>query len=774
MSDDLPRRYTESERLRQIEQKVAHLAIGGGASAAETVVLEDEAGVVRYESGLLLDGSYGVQVYDSNGLPLAGGGVGEAAELPFVPVGALQADNVQDALAELDAEKADSGHDHGTITPTVAPETLREYRRLFGKELRQWYGDLAMAQAQQVNVVVLGDSVAAGGGAGSAPAGYSGTSSRARWIEVFLRRMQQAHGTGRGTPYMPARARLLTPTDYFGVEWNHSGTGLAVNDIGGLGRNQLSIGASTSNYIETFQECDSFQIWYPSGLLGGMGDFNVIVDGSTIATVDIPQTGGNWSNVWDSRAQGFTFGPGRHTVRIQTAVTGTVIIEGGIFFNGDNGTGVHVYDASRGGQGAEWFSDDTTWAQSVGVVAPSLVIYALGLNDLTLGTPVATFKQAVIDALEAIRINTATDPSELIQIPYAHAWESAGAGFPVEHPETDWLPYREALYEVAVERGAAVLDLYHLFGYGKASADLADLVGPDEIHLNERGHRALGMLMADCLVGNGRSDRSPVDLTLPLMNGAPTITGNRPVAGSGRWRLTDYAGRATPEVVQAAGIPNMAGVPFNKNWVTNQPGITTLNVEGFGGLGASTGTITAAGPTPPFLPRYVEYASAATTGSSSGQGDNDLLWSITGGFFFFAQVMFTGLNSARTFVGLTSGTMASTVTANDPGNSHVGFSFSTGFTWQFSTRNGTTRTATTSTVPIALNEPVDFYIWCPSLSTTINCALRSTGTGQTWSKAITATLPGANTAMRRAWAVATTEAVSKALRVVRLYCETDH
>lgn len=786
MSDDLPKRYSEAERLRQLEARVAHLSVGGGASGAETTILEDEAGVVRYESGLLADGSYGVQIYDANGIPasgsIGGGGASDAAHLEFTPVGNITAINTQDAVEQLDAIKADTGHTHTSGGGSSVDETaLRAYQRNYVDRLRRWYGDAARASTQQVNIVVIGDSVASGSSADPPPSGYTGSSGPGRWIEVVMRRLQSAWGTGQGSVFKNTQTFFDNGTT--GTEWTHSGSvtsrqtplpsGPGPNG-GGLGLNAVDIGANTANYIQTVQECDSFQIFYPQGLLGGMGDFNVIVDGFTVATVDIPQTGGAWGQVWDSRVAGVKIGPGKHTIRLQTAVTGNVILEGGIFYNGDYGTGVHVYNGAHGGYTSQHFVDNQNWAQSVGTVGPSLVIYSMGLNDLILETSIPTFTANVNATLDAARTATTgagkPAPSELIVIPHAHAWDGTTLdGIPrPEHPESDWLPYRDALYEVAESRGAAVVDSYLILGYGKTSADTADLFASDEIHLNERGHRVLGSFIADFLAP-GQSERGPTSLTLPLLAETP-----RPPVGSAVWRLKNYAGRATPEVMPAAGLPTMAGVPFNKFWVTNQPGVTTLNVEGYGGLGSSTGTVNVAGPTPPFFSRYVEYSTAATINTNSGQADNDLLWSITGGFFFMASVMFTGLNNARTFIGLTSGTLSSTVSAADPGNQHIGFAFSSGFTWQFSTRNGTTRTVDTTVVPINLNEPVEFYIWCPSLATSIQWAIRSTAAFQTGAGTATATLPGANTTMRRSWAIQTTDALSKAMRVVRLYCETDH
>jgi len=135
-TDDLPPRLTEPERLRQLEKKVSTLSVGGGAS--ESTQVEDDDGTLRYEAGLLSDGSYGVRVYDSNGVPISqtgggGGGPTSADQVSFTPMGTLSSTDVQQALLELDAEKAPAGDatnvpftPGGNLSATNVDAALRE------------------------------------------------------------------------------------------------------------------------------------------------------------------------------------------------------------------------------------------------------------------------------------------------------------------------------------------------------------------------------------------------------------------------------------------------------------------------------------------------------------------------------------------------------------------------------------------------------------------------------------------------------------------------
>lgn len=123
MTDDLPQRLTEAERLRQLEQKVDGLSVGGGAS--DSTQVEDDNGILRYEAGLLSDGSYGVQLYDSGGSPISstGGPSGpvQASDVSFIPTGTISSTDLQAAVTEVAVEAGTSGPpDAADVTYTAA------------------------------------------------------------------------------------------------------------------------------------------------------------------------------------------------------------------------------------------------------------------------------------------------------------------------------------------------------------------------------------------------------------------------------------------------------------------------------------------------------------------------------------------------------------------------------------------------------------------------------------------------------------------------------
>jgi len=69
LSDDLPRRYKSPERERRVDRRLNRPATGGPyGTSADANIVEDDNGVVRIIEGLLSDGSYGQEIYDSNGV----------------------------------------------------------------------------------------------------------------------------------------------------------------------------------------------------------------------------------------------------------------------------------------------------------------------------------------------------------------------------------------------------------------------------------------------------------------------------------------------------------------------------------------------------------------------------------------------------------------------------------------------------------------------------------------------------------------------------------
>jgi len=69
MPDDLPRRFHEDERKRRVDQRISRPATPGPhGTSGDADIVDDDEGQVRIITGLLSDGSYGQEIYDSAGV----------------------------------------------------------------------------------------------------------------------------------------------------------------------------------------------------------------------------------------------------------------------------------------------------------------------------------------------------------------------------------------------------------------------------------------------------------------------------------------------------------------------------------------------------------------------------------------------------------------------------------------------------------------------------------------------------------------------------------
>ncbi len=177
--------------------------------------------------------------------------------------------------------------------------------------------------------------------------------------------------------------------------------------------------------------------------------------------------------------------------------------------------------------------------------------------------------------------------------------------------------------------------------------------------------------------------------------------------------------------------------------------------------------------------------TGATAGNTAGSGSNTAPYyrgSQVGsnGFFMQARMGFPTATStgARYFVGFTSGTMAASVSADNPAGSGIGWQYSTtrGDTgWKFMTDNGTTQTVSSTVLPFAVNEVMDFFIYCPPYpnNTVIYYRIDNITQGTTAEGTATSTLPAGTTAMRAGFQMSNVSAAAKNIRMSRFYVETD-
>jgi hypothetical protein len=172
-------------------------------------------------------------------------------------------------------------------------------------------------------------------------------------------------------------------------------------------------------------------------------------------------------------------------------------------------------------------------------------------------------------------------------------------------------------------------------------------------------------------------------------------------------------------------------------------------------------------------------------GSTAGTGSETTPYFLgsqdgSNGFFFQARMAFPDATSTglRAFVGFTSGTMAASVSADNPAGSGLGWQYSTsrGDTgWKFMTDNGTTQTVSSTILPMAVNEIFDFFIYSPPYpnNTIIYYRVDNITAGTTAEGTTSTTLPAGGTQMRAGFQITNVNNGGRNVRMNRLYVETD-
>jgi len=218
---------------------------------------------------------------------------------------------------------------------------------------------------------------------------------------------------------------------------------------------------------------------------------------------------------------------------------------------------------------------------------------------------------------------------------------------------------------------------------------------------------------------------------------------------------------------------------------------TTTTITSIGNTVTSVGTISH--PTPTLLYGWMtNFATTAISASTSGTGNNGLLWTRStnvtdaAGFFFNTRLAFpdssydeTGMSTGtRIFVGLTSQTMANSVTVNDPVGVRVGFSrihvngSPPDSNWFLSLK--ATSEERIDTQMVFTPECIyDFYLFCPPTGSFISWRIDNITLGTSQEGTTTVQLPTVGVYMRAGFQLLTVNAVVRNIRMQRVYVESD-
>jgi len=184
-------------------------------------------------------------------------------------------------------------------------------------------------------------------------------------------------------------------------------------------------------------------------------------------------------------------------------------------------------------------------------------------------------------------------------------------------------------------------------------------------------------------------------------------------------------------------------------------------------------------------PYAANFLSAATGSLTSGTGTvNAQFYRGNGGagqasgWFMNARVVLpdTNYQNSTVFVGLTSGTMAASVSNANPAGTGAGFQyqFNVSSNWTFMTDDGTTLTRQDTNIPFTPNgKTTDFYMFCSPGCNSISWRIDDVLAGTSSSGSKNTNLPTATTALRAGVQQLNSETIARNIRLSRMYIESD-
>lgn len=351
------------------------------------------------------------------------------------------------------------------------------WRQAFG---RRWYFP--------VSIMPMGSSTTEGFGASTIPE---------RWIERVVDALQDRHnppGVGGGRCYLPHESGTKTGTTSVASE--------------GQGLRTLNMNAGATLTL-TVADCTGFDVLYRQG--PGSGSFTVKVGAAAAVTVT-PNTGGA-----SGRHDGVYSSPtvARGTQTLVITATNACSINAIYARDGDETTGVRLYNSGKGGTLSADFVNTPSLYTRVGQIGPSLIPIMMGANDYDLDVPLSTFKanlESIISQCKNALAAAGKGPATYLLLGTYRRFDPNVAV--TAHP---WSGYLGVMSEVAdADAGnVAYIDLSVPWPQSQAG-DPYDVIWGDDLHLSTYGHGMMADLVLDALEATpqivvGAVDRQPTD-----------------------------------------------------------------------------------------------------------------------------------------------------------------------------------------------------------------------------------------------------------------------
>lgn len=359
-----------------------------------------------------------------------------------------------------------------------------------------YYAAVANRNAQQANIVFIGDSITEG-------------AASLDWLKRFqylLKQQVQANYpvTGVATPglgWMATTAAFLSP----GPLLTEAGAPAQLLTDYGLG---LKAKAYYTGQSVTYNAtvCDRIRVTYATKS-SAAGQGTISIDGADVATITSVGASNAGGKIWDSGA--LTSASHVLAIRGINAAGSPLIVSGVEFCRGDYGKGIHTYDAGHWGlQASDFLTAGAIYGhwKDYQSIHPDLTVINLGTNnDWTNPTQMLSD----LDALIAL-CDSNSDRGDgrgprpiLLFVPY-RAWAHSLSGTEI----SGWTTYVAGVLARATGH-VAVYDLSAYWpalaaGGGYATHVMYEDATP--VHPNEFGHKLYADLLLTALAPTGGSN----------------------------------------------------------------------------------------------------------------------------------------------------------------------------------------------------------------------------------------------------------------------------
>ncbi len=370
-----------------------------------------------------------------------------------------------------------------------------------------------------------------------------------------------------------------------GVDSGWSFGGSHPNDGYGLGLASVSL-ATSATMSQTFNPTTGFTLYFVQG--PGQGSFTVSIDGGTATTI-IPDTSGA-ANRHDGSWKSAVLTRGSHSILI--TATNACIISGVYVYDGDETSGVQVFNSGKGGTTAADFAgaNASTITTRLGTLSPGLVAIMLGSNDYQTGVVPNTFKTNIQTIISNIKAGVTPAPSFLLIGTYRR--------LDVSSPTYPWSAYLQAMSDIAAAdpTNVSFVDISAPYpSANNSTSDPWDVIDTDSIHQTDRGHAMMADLLAQALQtpllsatlnsGGGLLDPSAISNLITWFKAdALSLSDNTPVSSwspsSGAETAALTASGANRPVYRTNRVNSLPSVVFTATssqnmdtgaWVTARP-----------------------------------------------------------------------------------------------------------------------------------------------------------------------------------------------------------